>query len=480
MLGKGNYMLGRGSLLMALAATMIAASPADAKKKDLPSPAPVAPPQVALPNSPNGQAVRYFYERRNYAPIWFKAGGEEAITQLLSMLNNAPVDGMTNGPQVAATVGAMVMAARAGDEMKHKEAELALSAAWVDYVQTLQRPNNNVIWGDPYLALKPGNPDRVMALLSAAPSMTSHMQSVASVNPVYSKLREIALAEAAANGGRASDKTMLNLERSRILPATGKFIFVNTAEQRLHMYENWQEVGSMKVVVGNKDHYGLPTPIIASTINYAIANPYWHVPEHIIRNKFAERVMAQGQTFMARNGFEVLTDFGPSGTPVPISAVDWKSVKAGTTDVLMRQRPNGINSMGRMKFPFPNKEGIYLHDTPMKDYFNKADRALSNGCIRVEDYRKLAYWLFGHDVAASGSDPEQHMTLPKGVPVYVTYLTMVPTATGMASFEDRYGWDRPGVLAGGMDLTAGVTADAGSREAAETVGAKVKTAGAGH
>jgi len=246
------------------------------------------------------------------------------------------------------------------------------------------------------------------------------------------------------------------------------------------MYENGQEAGSMKVVVGDKDHYGLPTPIIASTMNYAIANPYWHVPEHIIRNKFVTKVLAEGQTFMNRNGFEVLTDFGPSGQPVPISAVDWKSVKAGTTNVLMRQRPNGINSMGRMKFPFPNKEGIYLHDTPMKDYFTLANRAKSNGCIRVEDYRKLATWLFGHDVAAAGSEPEQHITLPRGVPVYVTYLTMVPTASGMTSFEDRYGWDRPGVMAGGMDLTVGVTAEAGAREAVEAVGGKTKAAGAPH
>jgi len=82
---------------MALAATMVAATPADAKKKDLPPPAPVAAPQVALPDSPNGVAVRYFYERRNYAPIWFKqGGGDEAIAQLLSILNNASVDGMAN------------------------------------------------------------------------------------------------------------------------------------------------------------------------------------------------------------------------------------------------------------------------------------------------------------------------------------------------------------------------------------------------
>ena len=71
--------------------------------------------------------------------------------------------------------------------MKQKEAELALSAAWVDYVQALQRPNNNVIWGDPYLMLKPGSSDRILALLSAAPTAQSHLQSVSSVNRIYAK-----------------------------------------------------------------------------------------------------------------------------------------------------------------------------------------------------------------------------------------------------------------------------------------------------
>jgi murein L,D-transpeptidase YcbB/YkuD len=116
-----------------------------------------------------------------------------------------------------------------------------------------------------------------------------------------------------------------------------------------------------------------------------------------------------------------------------------------------------------MKFPFPNREGIFLHDTPRREHFAKANRAISNGCIRVEDYRKLAYWLFGRDVAAAGSEPEQHLSLPRGVPVYVTYLTMVPDAAGMTKFADRYGWDRPGVLAGGMDVTIGV--GSGSRDA---------------
>ena len=457
-------MRARAYLLTAIAATLIASAPAEAKKK----PQPVAPPpapQVVLPSSPNGLNVRYYYERRHYPAIWFGAkGGDAAIGQLLTILRRAPIDGMDNGPQVAASVEAAIARAKASnDPMQIKAAELALSAAWADYVQALQRPSNNVVWGDPGLMLRPSHPDRILALLEAAPSVASHLQSVSTVNPIYARLREAAITEAAAGGGRASDRVTLNMERARIIPAGGRFILVNTAEQRLHMYENGQDVGSMKVVVGDKDHYGLPTPIIASTMYYAIANPYWHVPEHLVR-KFAPRIAQQGQAFMNRNGYEVLSDFGPNAQVVPISSVDWKAVAAGTTKVLIRQKPNSLNSMGKMKFPFPNREGIYLHDTPMKEYFGLANRAKSNGCIRIEDYRRLASWLFGRDVAAVGSEPEQHISMQRGVPVYVTYLTMVPQASGIVSIEDRYGWDRPGVLAGGMDVSIGASAGGGTRE----------------
>jgi murein L,D-transpeptidase YcbB/YkuD len=459
-------------LWTALAATLVAAAPADAKKRkeQATPPAPVAPPQVALPNSPNGVTIRYFYDRRNYAPIWFRDGaGDEAIGQLLSILRRAPVDGMTNGPQVAASVEAAVAAAKSGDAMKQKEAELALTAAWVDYVQSLQRPNNNVIWGDPNLALKPQHPDRTMALAAAAPSLASHLLSVSAVNPIYAALREIAVTEAAANGGRASDKVTLNMERARIIPGNGKFILVNSAEQRLHMYENGRAVDSMKVVVGSKAKYGLPTPIVASSIHYAIANPYWHVPPHIIR-KMAPNIAGAPEAYMKKHGYEVISDFSEHPQILPASSVNWKAVANGTEKVILRQKPNGQNSMGKMKFPFPNREGIYLHDTPKREYFSLANRAMSNGCIRVEDYRKLAYWLFGRDVAATSTAPEQHVSLPRGVPVYVTYLTMVPGASGMETFADRYGWDRPGALAGGMDVNNGVVGG-GGREAVAAGGA---------
>lgn len=441
----------RATLLTAIAATLIASAPAEARKQP-PPPVPAPAPQVALPSSPNGVTVRYYYERRQYPQIWFGArGGDEAIGQLLTILRRAPIDGMANGPQVAASVEAAVARAKAtNDSMQVKAAELAMSAAWADYVQAIHRPAPEMHYGDPALNTGIPHPDRTLAMAEAAPSLAQHLLSVSSINPIYAQLRDAAIKSAAANGGRPSSKLLANLDRARILPSAGKFILVNAAEQKLHMYDNWQEQGSMKVVVGKGSDplykSALQTPFVASTIYYAVLNPYWHVPEHLVR-KFAPAIAKQGDAYLKSRGYQVIADFSEHPQILPSSSVDWKAVAASSsTNVLLRQLPGASNSMGRMKFPFPNPQGIYLHDSPEKEYFLLADRAKSNGCVRLEDYKKLANWLFnGNAPVANGTDPEQHVALPKGVPVYVTYLTEVPSSTGMTEFADKYRRDDVGL-----------------------------------
>jgi murein L,D-transpeptidase YcbB/YkuD len=100
--------------------------------------------------------------------------------------------------------------------------------------------------------------------------------------------------------------------------------------------------------------------------------------------------------------------------------------------------------MGKMKFPFPSGQDIYLHDTPTREYFAKSMRALSNGCVRLEAAPRLAKWLLGRDPTPPSANPEERVQLPQGVPVYLTYLTAQPTPTGIAYLPDIYGWDVPG------------------------------------
>jgi murein L,D-transpeptidase YcbB/YkuD len=224
-----------------------------------------------------------------------------------------------------------------------------------------------------------------------------------------------------------------------VLPSSGRFIVVDSGNAMLTMYENGQPVDQMKVVVGTKD---TPTPMIASVIHWMTLNPYWNVPPNLIRKTIAPSAIKGGDAYLKRNGYEVMSGWGPDATVLPAREVDWNKVLANPESVRVRQKPGVLNSMGRLKVPFPSGQDIFFHDTPQKDKFALAARQLSNGCIRLEDAKRLAGWLMGAEPKMSGSDAEQFVQIPTGVPIYLTYLTAEPAPDGkLAARKDPYGWD---------------------------------------
>jgi murein L,D-transpeptidase YcbB/YkuD len=182
--------------------------------------------------------------------------------------------------------------------------------------------------------------------------------------------------------------------------------------------------------------------MMAAYIKYASVNPYWNVPPELVRNLIAPRVVAQGPSYLTEREYEVSSDYSEDAKRLDPSTVDWQAVVDGRQEVVLRRLPSPANSMGMMKFMLPNYFGIYLHDSPEKDHFTKNELWISNGCVRVEDYKRFASWLFGGYVP-KGKDPkvEQEVDLPKPVPVYMTYLTVQPTATGVQFLPDPYGRD---------------------------------------
>ena len=384
-------------------------------------------------------AVENFYAARRNAPLWFEGGRPgAAAAELVSILRRAPVDGLASGPQLAGQIERAIGATKGGDPRAIAEAERLMSAAWVVYVQTLRAPTPGMIYGDPSV---PGSAPQASIILrdaGRAPSLTAYLASVSSVNPTYAALRNAAFAEAQRTGTAPSPRLLANLDRARAIPAEGRFILVDAAQQRLWMYENGRVGDSMKVIVG-KPKYA--TPMIASMIHYATLNPYWHVPEHLVREMIAVNVVKHGANYLKTRGYQVVSDYSDSAQVLSPSSVDWKAVAAGTAMVKIRQLPGATNSMGTIKFPFANGEGIYLHDTPDKDLFAQAQRTLSNGCVRLEDAPRLARWLMGSDPHAAGSAPEQTVRLPKGVPIYITYLTASPSGGELTYVDDVYGRD---------------------------------------
>jgi murein L,D-transpeptidase YcbB/YkuD len=239
---------------------------------------------------------------------------------------------------------------------------------------------------------------------------------------------------------------MINMERARRLPAPGELkrhIIVDAGSARLFMYENGALVDSMRVAVGTNE---TQTPMMAALIRYANVNPYWNVPATLDRKLIAPRVLEQGVKYLSDRNDVVFADWDETVPPLDPSKVDWQAVKDGKTTLHIRQGPGGGNSMGAIKFMMPNSLGIYLHDTPDKAVFNKDERWISNGCIRLQDARRLAAWLFGAMPKGRNPNVEERVELRDPVPVFVTYLTAETTADGVVFRADPYGRD-PAVLA---------------------------------
>jgi L,D-transpeptidase YcbB len=394
-------------------------------------------PSAALPAS---TSVAAFYDTFHSQNIWFRAGQDgSAIAQLIGILQRAPFDGFSQGPQLAAQVQAAAAQARTGNPTDVAAGERMLSSAWVAYVQAIKRPTSGMIYAYPVLKPQGSSADQILLTAAAAPSLQTYLANTATVNPIYSQLRDAGWSAAQGSGNSTPDPRLLaNLDRVRSIPLSGRFLVVDAGSSMLTLYENGQQLDSMKVITGTRD---LPTPMIASVMYYITYNPYWHAPDHLVRKTIAPNVLHLGLKYFSSRKYDVIDEWSENPTVIDPTTIDWKAAAAGNVHLKIRQGPGPLNSMGILKFPFPNPEDIYLHDTPDHAKFGLTNRNLSNGCVRVEDARRLGRWLLGSDPVAPGADPETRVQLPKGTPIYTTYITAQVRDGKLTYLPDIYGWD---------------------------------------
>ena len=421
-------------LISTAALALMAASKSSAQVE---APAPAAP--AVAPVIPADVAA--FYNAYTIPQIWFRGGVDNpAISQLTAILQRAPFDGFPEGPQLAAQVQTAVTQARTGNAAAIAASERTVSAAWVRYVQALKRPTPGMIYAYPVLKPQGARADQILLSASSAPSLGTYLANTANVNPIYSKLRDTAWAEAQASGNLTPDPRLLaNLDRVRSLPPGGRYLVVDAGSSMLTLYQNGQPIDSMKVITGTSE---LPTPLIASVMYYITYNPYWHAPDHLVRKTIAPNVLKLGLSYFRSHGYDVIDEWSENPTVIDPKSVDWKAAAAGTLHLKIRQDPGPLNSMGILKFPFPNPEDIYLHDTPDHAKFALANRNLSNGCVRVEDAKRLGKWLLGSDPVSPGPEAETRVQLPQGTPIYLTYITAQVRDGKLSYLPDLYGWDK--------------------------------------
>lgn len=213
------------------------------------------------------------------------------------------------------------------------------------------------------------------------------------------------------------EKIMVNMERNRWLPTDvrGRYLAVNIPEFVLHAYNDDSLLWNMNVVVGKDVN---KTVIFAGTISEIVFSPYWNVPASILKK-------------------EILP--GIQKNPAYLEAHHMEKFGTG-----VRQKPGPWNSLGAVKFLFPNSHSIYLHDTPSKSLFQESKRAFSHGCIRVAEPKNLAMYLLREDPTwteeritnAMNSGKEQYAAVKNPMPVFITYFTAWVDRQGDLNFRD--------------------------------------------
>jgi murein L,D-transpeptidase YcbB/YkuD len=244
------------------------------------------------------------------------------------------------------------------------------------------------------------------------------------------------------------------MERWRWLPEhLGSFyVTVNVPEFMLRVMADGSPIFTTRVVVGAPD---TQTPIFSQEMQDIVFKPYWNVPNSIKTEEILPFIQrAGGNSFFGGGSWNTTIlqshdlRINLGGREVDPSKLDWGRIDIRSLDIY--QRPGPDNVLGNVKFLFPNKHDVYMHDTQQKLFFDRRVRAASHGCIRVQQPDQLAITLLNHDqgwkagevASAIENGYDQHVALKQKIPVHITYFTLWVNDDGsISSFGDIYGHD---------------------------------------
>lgn len=262
----------------------------------------------------------------------------------------------------------------------------------------------------------------------------------------------------------------LNLERMRWLPRDlgEKFLLVNIPEYKLRMYEGDKVKLKMRTVVGETKH---PTPIFSNKVSFVVLNPYWKIPHSIVRKEIVPKLVSN-PNYLNEKGIKIHENWDYKSTTVDGSTIDWNYYLDGLNRIELLNKikdsdeeekiveeeieknkvpiyrfiqiPSETNPLGRMKFMFPNKYSVYLHDSPAKKYFEYNRRAYSHGCVRLAEPKKLLEAIASMDENLNFTEATEvlkdidktQINLNKQIPVHLVYLTSWIDEEGNIQFRD--------------------------------------------
>jgi L,D-transpeptidase YcbB len=381
----------------------------------------------------------------------------------------AAVAALATAPDAAASLDAMEPPFRHYALLKTALVRYRMLARQPELTRLPALPNASVYPGDIY----PGAPAlrRLLAAFGDLPEM-SDGQDVA--GPVMDPALVAALVRFQSRHGLDADGILgsqtfralttpiearvrqieLSLERLRWLPPRLESppIIVNIPQFRLFAFrttrDDAKDILQMDVIVGSA-FKGRQTPVFAADMRYIVLHPYWDVPRSILEKELLPSIQAN-PGWLADNGYEMV--LGPNDDAIPQPADESHVRLLAVGKLRLRQKPGPMNALGQVKFIFPNRYNVYLHDTPARELFARSRRAFSHGCIRVSDPLALLAHLLRDDPewtgdrlaeALRGSTP---VTVPLSRPtrVFIVYGTALATEAGPTLFfDDIYGQDAP-------------------------------------
>lgn len=244
----------------------------------------------------------------------------------------------------------------------------------------------------------------------------------------------------------------LSLQRLEFIPAQDlgeRFILVNIPAFYLDMIEKDQSIINMRVIVGlnNIKHR---TPLFSQEMKFLVLNPVWHVPESIATKELLPKIK-EDPTYFKRNNYKVISTDETNPGDVDPDTIDWSQVDPTHFNYLLKQKSGHGNSLGKIKFMFPNQYNVYLHDTPARSLFKNNIRSFSHGCVRIQKPMSLAKYLLQDQPewteekinSMINSPGEKFVNLKESIPVHLIYYTAWVDHKEVVQFRrDIYGYDK--------------------------------------
>ena len=286
---------------------------------------------------------------------------------------------------------------------------------------------------------------RIVAALNSGAGIDSILAPYVPNNPQFHKL----LSQWHATGNK-NNKIRLNLERTKIMPDIDQstYVLINVPEFKFRLFEDGSKSMEFAVVTGKPNWQ---TPIFHSTMKYIVLNPAWNVPDSIAKREIIPAII-KNPGYLKSHNMVVRRDYNIDSPAVDPSSVNWKlyltpKYKNRALPYKIIEKASDANALGTVKFMFPNRFSVYMHDTQSKRLFSRSSRAFSHGCVRLSKPQELLEHVSNNYTSTPYSVAKEkaktaNIKLNHYIPVYIEYLTSYVTDGGMVvNRPDVYGYD---------------------------------------